>query len=148
VRFAGEQISPARQLQFDSRRFQFPCDDRFAKNGVGILTKRRAAIQKQPASHESRCVSEPGAVATGQRFTLKKRRVCKSMKSIWPVATAPGSDAETLCAKLPSAEIQLLWQLSIHAARMVSSCKTKMTSRATLAAERPLWMNSIVIVPR
>jgi hypothetical protein len=42
-------------------------------------------------------ISEPGAVATGQRVNLKNDESAKTkntQESVWPVATAPGSDVE------------------------------------------------------
>jgi len=39
--------------------------------------------------------SEPGAVATGERFNFENEEFAKRMDSIGPVATAPGSDVQS-----------------------------------------------------
>jgi hypothetical protein len=42
--------------------------------------------------------SEPGAAATGPRFNLKNEDL-QRVESIWPVATARGSDVEHFLSK-------------------------------------------------
>jgi hypothetical protein len=66
---------------------------------------------------ERKLISEPRAVATGQRFNSKDEEFAKRMKSLWPVATAPGSDVEHfLCkavvCKLPL-QLRLLFAISL-----------------------------------
>jgi len=74
--------------------------------------------------------SEPGAVATGQILNLKNEKCAKRMKSLWPVATAPGSDVEQFLCKAVvrklSLQLRLLFAISLLLSAAVAAHATSL----------------------
>jgi len=68
---------------------------------VTFVLRRRERQLKSMLTGMRVVASEPGAVATGQRFNLKNEEFAKRMESIWPVATALGSDVDEFLCKTP-----------------------------------------------